>query len=67
MDKTIELKRDGNVITLVLDKVLYVQLPEMVPSMRATQTSSTIYLAGAQISVVYEEGKRVRDALRRTG
>ena len=64
MDKTIELKKDGNVITLVLDKVLYVQLPEVVPSMRATQSSCTVFLAGSQINLTYEEAKKVKDAIR---
>ena len=66
MDKTIELRKDGNIIVLVLDKVLYVQLPEVVPSMRATQSSCTVYLAGASINLTYEEAKKVKDALRIT-
>ena len=64
MDKTIELKKDGNIITLVLDKVLYVQLPEVVPSMRATQTNCTVYLAGSSINLTYEEAKKVKEALK---
>jgi len=64
MDKTIEVKKNGFVITLVLDKVLYVQLPDQEPSMRSTESTATVYLQNTSFNLTYAEGKRVRDALR---
>ena len=64
MDKTIEVKKNGFVITLVLDKVLYVQLPDQEPSMRSTESIATVYLHDTSFNLTYAEGKRVRDALR---
>ena len=64
MNKTIEVKKNGFLITLVLDKVLYVQLPDVEPSMRSTETLATVYLHDASFNLTYAEAKKVKDALK---
>ena len=64
MQKTIEIKKDGFTITLALDKVLYVMLPDPEPTMRNGQSVATVYLPDASFNVSFVEGKKVRDAMK---
>jgi hypothetical protein len=65
MNRTIELTRENHVVEVVLDKVLYVQMPSVAPLMNRGETnSSTIFFAGTQVACSYGDAKRVRDAIR---
>lgn len=64
MLKTISIKKDDFDITIVLDKVLYVQLPEIVPLSRTQHSLATVFFTGGSFNLVYAEAKRIADALK---